>query len=63
MPQERHGNEIEAFVQVPTLIIIRCRPKFINRLVWGIYRDLTIQDGKSLSMSCLNVFHLWCSKD
>lgn len=32
--------------------------RFMNRLVWGIYRDLTNQDGKSQSLSCHNVLHL-----
>ena len=27
-------------------------------LAWGIYRDLTNQDGKSQSLSCHNVLHL-----
>lgn len=39
----------------------RTRPnayRFINCLVWGIYRDLTNQDGKSQSLSCHNVLHL-----
>ena len=44
-----------AIVQIPYLSLYSTSCiKLINHLVWGIYRDLSIQDGKNLSVSCRN---------
>ena len=52
----RTGREIVQIPNPPLYNTLRIR--FINCLVWGIYRDLTNQDGKSQSLSCHNVLHL-----
>ena len=51
---DKQGNSTDS--QSPLYNTLRIR--FINCLVWGIYRDLTNQDGKSQSLSCHNVLHL-----
>lgn len=54
----RQGNSTDS--QYLSLYIIGITTT--NHLVWGIYRDLAIQDGKSLSLSCCNISHLRCFK-
>ena len=57
MPYHLHMPSyfLETFTEYPYNTL---RIRFINCLVWGIYRDLTNQDGKSQSLSCHNVLHL-----
>ena len=53
---KRTDREIVQIPNPPLYNTLRIR--FINCLVWGIYRDLTNQDGKSQSLSYHNVLHL-----
>ena len=52
----------QEIVQIPNppLFYNTLRIRFINCLVWGIYRDLTNQDGKRLSL-CLVIMFFICS--
>ncbi len=55
------SGQARAIVQIPYLSLYSTSCiRLINRLVWGIYRDLSTQDGKNLSVSCRNFSIMRC---